>query len=54
MALQKKVRKTRKLKEKDIDLDHDEPSFEDIDKVMREIGERDMMFDADYYPDDDQ
>jgi hypothetical protein len=54
MALQKKVKKTRKLKEKDIDLDHDEPSFEDIDKAMREIGERDMMFDADYYPEDDQ
>lgn len=54
MALQKKVRKTRKIKEKDIDLDHDEPTIDDIDKAMREIGERDMMFDADYYPEDDE
>jgi hypothetical protein len=53
MALQKKVKKTRKLKEKDINLDHDEPSVEDIDRAMKEIGERDMMFDADYFPEEE-
>ena len=54
MAKSTRVKKTRKIKEKEIDLDHDEPTFEDVDKAMREIGERDMMFDADYYPEDDE
>ena len=51
MALQKKVKKTRKLKEKDIDLDHDEPTEEDIERVFRELETAD---DDDYFPEEEQ
>ena len=47
MALQKKVKKTRKLKEKDIDLMSDDPSEEDVERVFREIEAADN---DDYYP----
>ena len=32
MALQKKVKKTRKLKEKEFDVTEDEPTLEEIDR----------------------
>ena len=51
MALQKKVKKTRKIKEKEIDLMSDDPSQEDIERVFREIEEVD---DDDYYPEEEK
>jgi hypothetical protein len=51
MALQKKVKKTRKLKEKDIDLDHDEPTEEDIERVFREL---EAVDDDDYFPEEER
>jgi hypothetical protein len=51
MALQKKVRKTRKLKEKDIDITAEEPTQEDVERVFREIEAAD---DDDYYPEEER
>ena len=51
MALQKKVKKTRKIKEKEIDLMSDDPSQEDIERVFREIKAVD---DDDYYPEEER
>jgi hypothetical protein len=49
MALQKKVkvRKTRSIREKDIDLDADEPTQEDIERELRLIAELDDYFQED-------
>jgi hypothetical protein len=51
MALQKKVKKTRKLKEKDIDIISEEPTQEDVERVFREIEAAD---DDDYYPEEER
>jgi hypothetical protein len=51
MALQKKVRKTRKLKDKDVDITSEEPTQEDVERVFREIEAAD---DDDYYPEEER
>jgi hypothetical protein len=50
MALQKKVRKTRILKEKEIDLTSDEPTEDDIERIFRELEAKE---DGEYWPEDE-
>ena len=50
MALQKKVKKTRKLKEKEFDVTEDEPTEDDIERVFRELEDKE---DSEYWPEDE-